>query len=201
MLDAFPADLTGLLFLQGDWTMKSVYVLCAAVGGFILFLQTLLLLFGLGDAEADWDGDVDIDVSDGSFSVLSVRSVLSFVTFFGLAGWGAQAAGWSNLASLGAAVASGGVVMLLVAWLLHAQLRLQSTGNVDPAGAIGKSATVYLRIPGRRAGAGRITVSIQGRSMEYAAITAGDEIPTGELVRIASMPTEGTFDVVPLNEE
>ena len=37
--------------------------------------------------------------------------------------------------------------------------------------------------------------------MEYAAITAGDEIPTGELVRIVSMPTEGTFDVVPLNEE
>ena len=125
----------------------------------------------------------------------------AFLTFFGLAGWGAQAGGWSNLASIGAATASGGAVMLIVAWLLHAQLKLQSAGNVDPTNAIGKSATVYLRIPGKRAGAGKITVSIQGRTMEYAAITAGDEIPTGELVRIVSMPTEGTFDVVPLNEE
>ena len=44
-------------------------------------------------------------------------------------------------------------------------------------------------------------MSIQGRSHEYLAVTGGEAIPTGVAVRILSMPTPGTFEVVPLNEE
>jgi hypothetical protein len=44
-------------------------------------------------------------------------------------------------------------------------------------------------------------VSIQGRSQEFLAVTAGEAIPTGDAVRIVSMPTPGVFEVVRLNEE
>lgn len=187
--------------LEMDWSMKTVYMLCAAVGGVVLLLQTLLLFFGLGDADVDFDGDVDVDAGDGSFSVLSIRTLFAFFTFFGLAGWGALSAGWGQFPSLAVAVGAGLAIMLVVAWLMSLQMKLQSSGTIDPANAIGKTATVYLRIPANRSGQGKITVSIQGRSVQFLALTGGDEIPTGGGVRILSMPTQGTFEVVSLNEE
>lgn len=184
-----------------DWSMRSVYIVCAVVGGTILLIQTGLLLLGFHGGDSGFDFQHDTDVGDGSFSVLSLRALSSFLTFFGLSGWGAFEAGWGSLPSLAAGVLAGVAVMLAVASLLRLQLRLASRGNVDPQNAIGATATVYLRIPAKRGGQGKITVSIQGRTLEYLAVTGGSAIPTGDAVRILSMPTPGTFEVVPLNEE
>lgn len=184
-----------------EWSMRSVYIVCAVVGGTVLLIQTALLLLGFHGGDASFDFDHDTDAGDGSFSVLSLRALSSFLTFFGLSGWGAYEAGWGRAASLAVAVLAGLAVMLAVASLLRLQMRLASRGNVDPKNAIGATATVYLRIPAKRAGQGKITVSIQGRSLEYLAVTGGAAIPTGDAVRILSMPTPGTFEVVPLNEE
>jgi hypothetical protein len=184
-----------------EWSLRSVYIVCAVVGGAVLLIQTGLLFLGFHGGDAEFDYDTDVDVGDGSFSVLSTRAIAAFLTFFGLAGWGAFEAGWGRGASVGVGVLSGAAVMVLVAWVLHLQLRLASRGNVEPKNAIGETATVYLRIPAKRAGQGKITVSIQGRTHEFLAVTAGPAIPTGDAVRILSMPTAGTFEVVPLNEE
>ncbi|MEM7309079.1 MAG: hypothetical protein AAF682_20515 [Planctomycetota bacterium] len=184
-----------------DWSMRSVYVACFVIGGSVLLIQTLLLFLGFDGGDADFDFEADADIGDGSFGVLSVRALISFVTFFGLAGWSAIAAGWGRLASVGVAAAAGFSTMIFVAWVMRLQMKLQSQGNIDPKNAIGKAATVYLRIPAGRKGQGKITVSIQGRSAEFTAVTSGEEIPTGASVRVVSMPTVGTFDVVPLTEE
>ena len=184
-----------------EWSMRSVYLVCAVAGGTVLLIQTGLLLLGFGGGDADFDFHHDTDTGDGSFGLFSVRAVTSFLTFVGLSGWGAVEAGWGPGAALAVAVLAGLVVMLAVASLLRLQLRLASRGNVDPHNAIGTTATVYLKIPAQRAGQGKITVSIQGRSLEYLAVTGGRAIPTGDAVRILSMPTPGTFEVVPLNEE
>jgi len=184
-----------------EWSMRSVYIVCAVIGGAILLIQTGLLLLGFHGGDASFDYHADADVGDGSFSVLSVRAISAFLTFFGLSGWGALEAGWGHGASLGVAVVAGGAVMVIVASVLRLQLRLASRGNVVPENAIGETATVYLRIPAKRAGQGKITVAIQGRSHEFLAVTGGPAIPTGDAVRILSMPTVGTFEVVRLNEE
>jgi hypothetical protein len=184
-----------------EWSLRSVYIVCAVVGGVILLIQTGLLLFGFHGGDANFDYDTDADVGDGSFSVLSTRAISAFLTFFGLSGWGGLEAGWGHGLSLGVAVLAGGAVMVLVASVLRLQLRLASRGNVEPENAIGATATVYLRIPAKRAGQGKITVAIQGRSHEFLAVTGGPAIPTGDAVRILSMPTAGTFEVVRLNEE
>ena len=184
-----------------DWSMKSVYIVCALVGGVVLLLQTLLLFLGFDGGDADFDFDADLDVGDGSFGVLSIRALISFLTFFGLTGWGALEAGWGHFASIAVGTLSGLAVMVLVAWVMRLQMKLQSRGNIDPRNAIGQTATVYLRVPAKNNGQGKITVSIQGRSAEFIAVSSGGEIPTGAAVRIVSMPTTGTFEVAPLNEE
>jgi hypothetical protein len=197
-----------LAILGIDWTMELVYMACAAAGGAVLVLQTVLLLFGVGDGHADVDLHHGGDVADGSgeghdgaFGLLSVRAVASFFTIFGLVGWLGVTQGWRAHWTVMAAVGSGLAVMLLVAWLIRAQMRLQSRGNLEPANAVGQSARVYLRVPAKNAGFGKVTLKLQGRTAEFAAFTSGAELATGALVRIVRMSTPDTFEVEALREE
>ena len=57
--------------------------------------------------------------------------------------------------------------------------KLQSNGAINIKNAIGKIGTVYLTIPPRRSGFGKVNVLVQERYAEYDAVTDGDEpIPT-----------------------
>ena len=176
-----------------DGTMVTIYIAIAALGAGILLLQTLLQLVGIGDA-ADV-GDADFDLDDGGVSVLSVRALAAFLAFFGLTGWGGTNAGWSTITIVLVALAIGGVVALLTAWLVSMQKRFQSAGNLRSEDAVGQTASVYLMIPAGNSGVGKIQVSLQGRTAEFAAFTAGDAIPTGRDVRIVRMRAPGTFEV------
>ena len=188
-----------------SWTMETVYLGCAAAGGTILLVQTGMMLFG----GASHDGDVmhadpsgighsgsgDHSGGDAGISLLSVRSIAAFLTFFGLAGWGGTSSGWGTFQTIGAALAAGAVMLFAVGWLFSFQSKLYSQGNLDPKQAVGSTARVYLRIPGQHSGKGKITVSIQGRTHEFSASTAGAEIATGREVKVVRQITQDTFEV------
>lgn len=185
-------------------TLKMLFIGCAAAGGLTLLLQVLLSVVGIGDGH---EGVVDshtIDAGghdDGSgFGLLSVRAVAAFLTFFGLTGWWAATMQYSAAASAAVATAAGAAAMLLVAWIISQQKRLDSQGNLDPNNAIGQPASVYLRIPAKGGGHGKIQVKVQGRTAEFAAVSDGGEIPTGAAVRVVRMITADTFAVAPLDE-
>jgi hypothetical protein len=109
--------------------------------------------------------------------------------------------GWGPTTTIFAAIAAGLALMVLVGWMMRMQSKLQSKGNLDPSNALGQSARVYLRIPGKNAGFGKITVKVQGRTAEFNAFTHGDELATGALVKITRMRTPDTFEVEPLKTE
>jgi len=186
-----------------EWGMMKIYIACAIAGGTVLIGQTGLNLFGLGDADTDVDPDMDVDDIEGGddLNFLSIRALAGFLTFFGLVGWGGVSSDWPTPVHVGAAGLSGAAVMVLVAIIMRFFRRMQSTGNLQPASVVGKNAKVYLKIPAGRSGKGKITVSIQGRSMEYDATTTGEELPSGSECRILRMTTENTFEVGPLDTE
>lgn len=177
-----------------NWNMETIYQISAGLGGAVLLLQMLLLLFA-GGAD-DFEGaEVDTDHDDGSVGLLSIRAVASFLAFFGLAGWYGVVEGWSPTLTVFVAFASGASMMFIVAWLMAQLRKLYSQGNLDSMNAIGKSAVVYLKIPEAYTGLGKITVTLQGRTAEYQAQTAGPEIATGRMVRVLSRATNDVFDV------
>lgn len=171
----------------------NLYLGCAAAGGVVLSIQTLMLLLG-GDVA---DGEVDLDGDSDGLSFFSIRTVAAFMTFFGLIGMYGQQAGWSAPLTVGCALGAGTGMMLVVAWLFSLQSKLHQEGNLQPASAVGASATVYLLIPAAHGGKGKITVALQGRTSEFAAVTAGPELPTGSDVTIVRMVNETTFEVAP----
>jgi len=188
--------------------MDTVYLICAGVGGTFLVLQTLLLLLGLGgDADADLDSvdvdsvDVDhvdvhdADASDVAFKVLSAKTLIAFLAFFGLAGLAGQNAAMAPTPVLLVAVGAGSVAVFVVAYIMAGLAKLQSQGNVDLRNAVGAVGRVYLRVPGENSGQGKVTIEVQGRKLQCRAFTAGPELPTGARVRVVAATGDNAVEV------
>lgn len=184
-----------------NWTMIKMYMACAIAGGAVIIGQTGLNLFGFG-GDTDVDPDTDVDALDGgdSLSFLSVRALAGFLTFFGLVGWHGTANEWGTGVSAAAALGSGSLVMVFVAIMMRMFKRLSSSGNIRPDDAVGLTASVYLRIPGEKAGKGKITVKLQGQSVEFEALTSGPELKSGSECRIVRRVTDTTFEVAALDD-
>jgi hypothetical protein len=121
------------------------------------------------------------------FRALSLRTVTAALAFFGLAGLAANAAECSPYTSLLIAGGAGLGAMYAVYFMLTAMRSLRAEGTVRIQRALGKEATVYLHIPGNRAGRGKIQINLQNRTMEYLATTAGEPIPTGATVVVTEV--------------
>ena len=181
--------------------METIFFYCAAIGGGILVLQTLILVIGLGDSDIDVDigPDVDADFGDSSgggiLLQLSLKTVIAFLTFFGLAGLACIEAEMSSGMTLTIATIAGITAFYMVAYLMRLLVSLHSSGNIDLRSAVGSRANVYLRIPEKNSGVGKITVAVQGRKVMSKAVTPGDSIPTGAEVIIQRMTSPDTFEV------
>jgi membrane protein implicated in regulation of membrane protease activity len=195
--------------------MGTLFLIAAIVGGTILVCQFGLTLLGLGhdggglghhmggdfhgDAHVGGDSHVfhsgsthsDADQHDNSshvFSVISFRTLVAAIAFFGVSGKAALSAGYAQSTSFVLAVIVGGAAMYGMYWLMRAIASLNSSGNERIGNAIGRRATVYLRIPATRSGAGKVQLSMQNRIVEYQAFTDDTEtLQSGESVEVVDV--------------
>ncbi len=183
--------------------MDSIYLVCAIAGGSLVVLQFVLSLLG-GDTDTAFDGDLDGgfdhdgfdgDAGDAFVKLLSIKTVVAGIAFFGVGGYASRQFGLSPMASAGIASGAGLAAVYIMAQIMAALGRLQSRGNVDLQNALGTEAKCYLRIPAKGTGTGRVTVTLQGRQIECKAVSNGGEIPTGAIVRVLSLRNPTTLEV------
>lgn len=181
--------------------MYKLYFLCAVIGGVVFLLQFLLGLFGHSDAHSV-DGHIDAhpggDVGHETTvftGILSFRAIVAGVTVFGLTGMLTLAKGMAPGLGLAIAAASAFLAMLLVAFVMRSMLELQSEGTARIENAVGRPGTVYLGIPAGRSGLGKVTVTLQNRTVEYQAMTAGEALPTGTKVNVTKVIGADTIEV------
>ena len=187
-----------------DW-LSDVYLVCAVVGGTLLVLQTILIAVG-----GHHDGDMGPDTVDGThgdmgqghdagfFKWLSLKTVVASLTFFGLGGLAAAKAGLTPWLGLAMSVAAGTAAIFVVGFLMASMTKLQSAGNVDLKNAVGLAGKVYLRVPASRAGNGKVTIEVQGRSVEAEAVTSGPELSTGAAIRVVALTAPNLLEVAAL---
>lgn len=180
--------------------MADIYLICAAIGGTIFVIQLLLSLFGLGHHDFSIDshdvaGHGDHGGHDYFLGMLSFRAIVAAVTFFGLAGLAANKNGIAGLAAVGVAAVTGLAAMTAVAAVLRFFNKLQSDGTARIEQSLCAQGSVYLTIPGQKQGCGKITVTVQGRTMEYLAVTPGAALPTGAKITIVDVIGPDTVEV------
>jgi hypothetical protein len=188
--------------------METVFLICAILGGTIVVCQFLAALVGFGgDGDSDTDaadhdagdhgGDGDADHGDGNWFVglLSFRTAVAALMFFGLGGMTALYYGATEPAAFGVALGSGALALYLVALTMKSLGRLKADGTVRVERAVGCAGTVYLRIPGGRVGSGKVHLMLQNRTVECQAVTAGDELPTGTPIKVLAVVNSDTVEV------
>ena len=198
---------------------------CIAVPAtLILIIQIILMLIGMGDSGAGinpsdtsgldmpdgFDGadvpdaaGVDLDYHDISshadiadFRLLSVQSVIAFLCIFGWSGIAALSCGaapWLAIA-IGAVLGLG--AMFLVAKIIQWSSKLTQNGNFNVKNLLGESGTVYIPIPPKGGGAGKINISCGERFMEFDAVTEEEKtLSTGSAVRVVDIIAGSTLVV------
>ncbi len=182
---------------------------CTAIPAtLVLLIQTIMLFLGIGsDADGgDMPDDLpDGDVGDGVFGedsvsetpdfeglsglrIFTLRGIIAFFVVFGWLGVALDAADVALYITLPVAVGGGVLMMVVLALLMRAVMRLRSDGNLDNRNAVGTAGKVYLTIPPSRMGEGKVQVMLQGSYVERDAVTDDTEaIPTGSEIVVVGV--------------
>jgi hypothetical protein len=195
--------------------METLYLVCAVLGVTVLAFQFLMGILGLGHHHDLGDGhdfhdggghDHDGHDHDGHAAhehatsrfarVLTLRTLVAGLAFFGLAGLAASAGQLPPAAAFAIALGAGAGALYGVAWLMGTLQRLRAEGTARIEGAVGQTGTVYLTIPAARAGAGKVLLNLQNRTVEYQAVTAAASLPTGTPVTVVAVVSPGTVEVI-----
>ena len=172
--------------------IQKTYFVIGLAASVFLVLQIITLLFGFGDGgevDVDFDGDgasdVTVDASDG-FTLFSVRGI---VAFFAIGGWvGYALAPVSTPLAIVCSLVAGSLALVAMALIMRAIMRLRSDGNISISRAIGKGADVYLTIPAKNEGFGKVTLTLEERFVELNAVQEGNSpIPTGSHVKVINV--------------
>ena len=183
----------------------------------IFIIQSILTFLGAG-ADSDFDvdpgadtsgleaGDFDTTAGDASQAAghstgMGLLTFRNFVNFFLGFGWTAillrdniKSTSVLMLVSIVIGVALVFLVMMLFRWLSS----MQQAGNINVArSAAGCEGKVYLTIPGKRAGSGKVQITINNAVREYEAVTDGDKLPTGTAIRVVEVIGPDTLLVEP----
>jgi hypothetical protein len=188
------------IFMQIAWYT-------ALITTFIFLIQAGMTFFGgdldhgadINTIDTDVSSDVDVHAddidnaqNDTGFTIqwFTFRNLITLLMFFA---WGTIAGNDYNLSQT-ASVLLGlglGLLMVFITTLLYAFMKRLQTNNIPNLKSIvGKTATVYLRIP--KGGAGKITVTANGSLQTISAITEGDSLKTGETVTVVRLLDEST---------
>ena len=173
----------------------------------IFIIQTVMTFLGADADSTDFDMDVDTSMDGSDLSNIDSGANLytfrNFVNFFLGFGWTAiilQPSVKSTAVLVIIAVLVGIALVALVMYMFKWLYSMQQSGNINVyKSAVGCQGKCYLRIPGERAGEGKVQITIQGAVREYNAVTDGDEIKTGTSVKVIEAVDANTLLVEGLN--
>ena len=192
--------------------IEQFFALVAIPATLILAIQTITLILGFG-GNSDFDsgppdlhhGDVglsdghghdhsQLEIQDHGLQIFSIRGFVAFFSIFGWCGLACLKGGLGVPLSLIISFVSGLASMVLIALLLKAILSAQSDGTISLTNAVGKSASVYMRIPAGRMNRGKVNVTVQGSFIEADAVTdeAADLLP-GQMATVIGMVNSNTL--------
>lgn len=206
-----------------DWwnglTLMEQILYCIAIPStLILLLQTIMTLCGFGheggdmnvsdtsgiDFDMDMPDDIsfDTDIGDGSpvsdLGSMHFFTMQGIVAFFCIFGWTSIIilhGGGSGTVSVLVGLVFGFIAMFAVAKVMQISAKMTQSGTLDMRNTLGETGRVYLTVPPKGRGTGKVNITVQGRFMEFDALNSSDTaIQTGENIRVIDI--EGNYLVI-----
>jgi len=189
--------------------LPKIYLSIAILFSTFFVLQSVLTLFGNldnlssdADSDLDFDEDFDIDedfdvdedfeidedsgmrLSDAStpFHLFSLRAILGFFILFSWTGYISLLNDVNPYVSIIYALIAGIIAMFAVSYLVFLLYKLANDGTMNIDLAVGQEGTVYLHIPGRNNGTGKVQIVVGESLRTLDAISTDSEIKSGKKV-------------------
>lgn len=171
--------------------MSQVYWTIAAPATLVFLFLLIISIFGSdvdSDVPSEFDHPINADSDGIPFQFLSLKNIIGFFTMFGWSGLGFISAGMAPWLVIVLSFVCGLVMMLTMATLFYLMSKLAESGNMNIKNAVGRSGEVYLPIPGKRQGLGKVQITVQGTLHTLDAISDDQEvIPTSSLVQVTDV--------------
>lgn len=177
---------------------ERIYWMIAIPTTFMFLVQLVLTFVGGDGHEAGDDFDHDFDAGDLSadFHFLTIKNLIAFFAIFS----------WSGLACIDArlgigltifiSITCGLIMMLIMASIHYFMSKLSHSGTLNLNNSIGKTGSVYLTIPAKKDGMGKIQIKVQGALRTLNAMTSDlEDIKTGSIVEVESIINENVLVV------
>ncbi len=188
-----------LLDISSWWSgldlLSKIYWLVTIPFSTLFVIELVMTFLGAGSDtggfDASGDADTSVDIDEGiSFQLITLKNLVAFFTIFGWIGLACIDSKLSITSTIIISSISGLLMMVLMASIYYFMGKLTETGNLEINRAIGEKATVYLQIPAKRHGAGKIQIKLQGLRTIDAMTDEDEPIATGSLCEVVGILTE-----------
>lgn len=183
------------LFAQIYWGI-------ALVASFIFILVIFTTFMG-GETDAfELETDLEIEADTGiGFQFITFKNLVGFFTIFGWSGIACIEAELSKPLTIIISVASGLIMMSIMAAMFFYMKKLTSNGTLDFKNAIGGIGEVYLTIGANRSSIGKAHIRIQGALRELEALTDSEiDLKSGTVIKVKDVTDNGILIVETLTK-
>jgi len=166
---------------------------------FIFLIQAVLTFTGSFDSEVDTN--TDFGHTDSPMELFTLRNIINFLLGFS---WGGICF-YNTIANkvwlVIAALMVGTIFVTLFFYIIQQIKKLEENNSFDYKNVIGLEADVYLRIPERQEGKGKVMLSYKGAMHELDAVSESQSLVTGERVEIIDVLPDQLLLVKPLFQQ
>lgn len=127
------------------------------------------------------------DGTDSGFQLFSLRNLINFLLGFSWAGISFYSTIDNKALLIAFAFAVGAVFVYLFFLIIKQVQKLAEDNSFKIAKTLNKTAEVYIPVPGRKTGKGKVMISVNGAFHELDAITENERIPSNSMVKIVKI--------------
>jgi preprotein translocase subunit YajC len=167
----------------------------------IFIVQSIMSIVGAHATEgfdANFDTHTDGHGDADGFHLFSFRNLINFLLGFGWTGISFYGLINNQYALIAVALIVGVIFVWLFFFIISQLQRLAEDNSFQIKDTLYKEAEVYLKIPAKRQGMGKVLISVKGAIHELEAMTDGEEIPSGAKATVTAIEDNQLLIVKPL---
>lgn len=177
-------------------TLQKTFWCIAGIASLIFIIQTIMTFVG-ADAfdgiEADFDGN--LDSADTPFQLFSFRNLINFLLGFSWTGISFYSSIQNRAGLILLSVAVGILFVYLFFFIIKQVQKLAEDNSFKITNTLNKTAEVYLSIPEKKSGKGKVLISVNGAVHELDAMTENDKISSNAMVKVVKIESDNILIV------
>jgi hypothetical protein len=174
-------------FSDLDPLLKTLWFM-AIPASVIFLIQTVMTFTGIETHDGlSADFDSDLHGGDQPFQLFTFRNMINFLLGFSWTGISLYDVIDNRIILISVSFTVGAAFIAFFFMVIRQVEKLAEDNTFRIAQALNQTASVYLSIPAKKKGAGKVHVSVKGSLKELDAITENEKIESNAMVRIVKI--------------